>query len=379
MRDPIPCGVVRDSCRSPEVELRRLALPLRRPFRTAHGSVEVRELILVRVVVGGSEGWGECAALPEPGYSDEDVGSAWAALRDELVPALRAATGRPSPEAAVPAAARNRHPMAAAALEMALLDAELRAAGRSFAAYLGSTREWVEAGVALGRPGSVGELLDQVAEAVDEGYRRIKLKVHPGWDVEPVRAVRERFGDDLVLQVDANGAYGHGDAAHLSRLDPFALAMIEQPLPAPSLREHAELARRLKTPICLDESITSAAIAAEAVSSGAAAVINVKPGHMGGLREACRAHDQCVRLGAPAWVGGMLEAGLARAANTALASLDGFTLPGDLAPPDRYLAIDIAAPLERQGALVRVPQAPGIGATVVPSAVEAVTTEVVTA
>ncbi|HVL92080.1 MAG TPA: o-succinylbenzoate synthase [Acidimicrobiales bacterium] len=370
---------MRDSCRSPEVELRRLALPLRRPFRTAHGSVEVRELILVRVVVGGSEGWGECAALPEPGYSDEDVGSAWAALRDELVPALRAATGRPSPEAAVPAAARNRHPMAAAALEMALLDAELRAAGRSFAAYLGSTREWVEAGVALGRPGSVGELLDQVAEAVDEGYRRIKLKVHPGWDVEPVRAVRERFGDDLVLQVDANGAYGHGDAAHLSRLDPFALAMIEQPLPAPSLREHAELARRLKTPICLDESITSAAIAAEAVSSGAAAVINVKPGHMGGLREACRAHDQCVRLGAPAWVGGMLEAGLARAANTALASLDGFTLPGDLAPPDRYLAIDIAAPLERQGALVRVPQAPGIGATVVPSAVEAVTTEVVTA
>ncbi|MGH9154696.1 MAG: o-succinylbenzoate synthase [Acidimicrobiales bacterium] len=364
------------------VELRRLSLALRRPFLTAHGLMTVRDLLLVRVVTPDGEGWGECAALAERGYSDEDVDSAQAALRDELVPALRAAasaSGPPLPAATVGRlAGSGAHPMAAAALEMALLDAELRAAATSLADHLGGIRAWVEAGVALGIPASVAELVDRVGEALGEGYRRVKLKIRPGWDLDPVRAVRERFGDTVVLQVDANGAYRPGDTGHLTRLDPFGLAMIEQPLPAPSLDGHAALARVLTTPVCLDESITSAAVAAEAIVLGAAAVVNLKPGRMGGLLEARRAHDECRRAGVPVWCGGMLESGLGRAANLALASLAGFTLPGDLAPPERYLAVDIAAPLDRDGPWLRVPAGPGIGAVLIPEAVEATTVSVET-
>ncbi len=342
-----------------EVELRRIALPLRRPFRTAHGTMTTRELLLVRVVTEAGDGWGECAALDHSGYSGEDVATAHAALRDELVPALRAGAAAPSAAAVWHLPGRPAHPMAAAALEAALLDSELRAGGLSLAAHLGGTRSEVEAGVALGIPPALPELLDQVAAARAEGYRRVKLKVRPGWDVEPVAAIRDRFGDAVVLQVDANGAYSPADAGHLAELDRFDLAMIEQPLAAPSLTAHAALARAVRTPVCLDESITSAGVAAEAIALGAAAVINLKPGRMGGMLEAVRAHEACHRSGTPAWCGGMLESGLGRAANLALASLPGFTLPGDLTPPERYLAADITAPLPRRGAMMAVPTGPG--------------------
>lgn len=358
-----------------DVELHRVALPLRRPFRTAHGTVATRDLLLVRVVTDTGEGWGECAALGHPGYTDEDVGASHAALRDELVPALRA-TSPVSATAVWHLSGRGAHPMAAAALEAALLDGELRAEGVSLATRLGGTRAAVEAGVALGIASSLPELVDQVGEALTEGYRRVKLKVRPGWDVGPVAAVRERFGDTVVLQVDANGAYTPADAGRLAALDRFDLAMIEQPLPAPSLAEHAALARVLRTPICLDESITSARVAADAIALGAAAVMNLKPGRMGGILEAWRAHDVCFRAGTPVWCGGMLESGLGRAANLALASLPGFVLPGDLAPPDRYLAIDIVAPLLRDGPMLRVPTAPGLGGRPIPEALGAVTTSV---
>lgn len=358
------------------VELRRVALPLRQPFRTAHGTMATRDLLLVRVVTDVGEGWGECAALAERGYSHEDIDSAQSALRDQLVPALRAAVGSPSAASVGRLPGGPAHPMAAAALEMALLDAELRAVGISLAAHLGGERSEVEAGVALGMAGSAAELVDQVSEALGEGYRRVKLKVRPGWDVEPVRVVRERFGDAVVLQVDANGAYRLGDGSHLARLDEFELAMIEQPLAAPSLAEHAALARMLRTPVCLDESITSAVVAADAVAIGAAAVLNLKPGRMGGLFEAVRAHDECMRAGVAAWCGGMLESGLGRAANLALASLPGFTMAGDLSPPERYLAVDIAAPLHRRGPMLTVPTAPGIGAVLNLDAIEATTTSI---
>ncbi|MGH9165135.1 MAG: o-succinylbenzoate synthase, partial [Acidimicrobiales bacterium] len=288
-----------------QVELRRVSLGLRRPFRSAHGVIAYRDVLLVRVRTDGGEGWGECAAPAQVGYTDEDVDGAHVALRDLLAPRLLAAR---SPIAAADVEGRlagiTGFPMAKAALEMAVLDAELRSAGRSFAQFLGGTRSSVEAGVALGIAGSMGELLDAVAVARAEGYRRVKLKVEPGWDLGPVAAVRERFGDDLILQVDGNGSYSLSDAGHLAGLDSFGLAMIEQPLPAGDLAGHAALAARLRTPVCLDESVTSAAVAAQAIALSACSVVNVKPGRVGGYFEARRVHDVCQMAGVAVWCGG---------------------------------------------------------------------------
>ncbi len=356
------------------VELRRVRLPFLAPFRTSAGSTEGREVLLVRIDTTAGEGWGECAALGEPTYTAEYVAGAAGVLRDHLVPRLLAVGGEVGATAVAPALAAVRgHHMAKAALEMAVLDVELRAAGISLAQRLGATRDTVEAGVAVGIAPSIGALLDVVGGAVDDGYRRVKLKIEPGWDVEPVRAVRERFGD-LVLQVDANGAYRIGDAAQLALLDPFDLAMIEQPLPPDDLAGSAHLARRIATPICLDEPITSAEVAAGVLAMGAAAVINVKAGRVGGYLEAARVHDVCLAAGVPVWCGGMLETGYARAANLALAALPGFTLPGDLCPPSRYLAADVAAPLLAPGGRLQVPSQPGLGADLLAEAIEAHTT-----
>lgn len=363
------------------VELRRIRLPFRTPVRTATGTTAVRDVLLVRVDTTGGEGWGECAALAEPTYTSEYVDGAAAVLRTQLIPRLVAAAGGAVDSGAVGAALApvRGHRMAKAALEMAVLDAELRTGGVSLAGYLGATRHTVEAGVALGMAPSVGALLDDVARAMAEGYRRVKLKVGPGWDVEPVRAVRDRFGDDLVLQVDANGVYSLADAGHLARLDPFNLVLIEQPLAAEDLAGSAELARRITTPICLDESITSAATATAALAMGAGRVVNVKPGRVGGYLEARRVHDACLAAGAAAWCGGMWETGLARSANLALAALPGFTLPGDLSPPSRYLDGDIVAPLVARAGHLDVPDRPGIGADVRPDDLRAhtVSTELV--
>lgn len=334
----------------------------------------MRDVLLVRVATSEGEGWGECAALGEPTYTSEYVAGAAAVLRDHLVPRLAAAGPDVDAAGVGPALAPVRgHRMAKAALEMAVLDAELRAAGVALADRLGATRDTVEAGVAVGITSSVGALLDAVTAAVEEGYRRVKLKVGPGWDIEPVRAVRERVGADVVLQVDANGAYAVSDAAHLAGLDPFGLAMIEQPLAPDDLTGSAELARRIATPICLDESITSAGAAAAALAMGAAAVVNVKAGRVGGYLEARRVHDVCVAAGAAVWCGGMFETGLARSANLALAALPGFTLPGDLSPPSRYLDGDLVLPLEATGGRLDVPRRPGVGADVLPEALRVAT------
>lgn len=359
------------------VELRRVDLPFLAPIRTAAGSTAGREVLLVRIDTTEGEGWGECAALGEPTYTAEYVAGAAGMLRDHLVPRLLAAGGEVAGAAGVaPAlAAVKGHHMAKAALEMAVLDVELRAAGISLAQRLGATRAFVEAGVAVGIAPSIGALLDSVGAAVDEGYRRVKLKIEPEWDVEPVRAVRERFGD-LVLQVDANGVYRMGDAAHLALLDPFDLAMIEQPLPPDDLAGSAHLARRIATPICLDEPITSAQAAAGVLAMGAAAVINVKPGRVGGYLEAVRVHDVCLAAGVPVWCGGMFETGYARAANLALAALPGFTLPGDLCPPSRYLAADVAASLVAAGGHLLVPSQAGLGADLLAEALAEHTTAI---
>jgi O-succinylbenzoate synthase len=251
----------------------------------------------------------------------------------------------------------------------------LRRDGRSLAARLGAVRDRVASGVSVGIMASIPQLLAAVASYVEQGYARIKLKIEPGWDVEPVRAVRERFGDALLLQVDANTAYTLDDARHLARLDEFGLLLIEQPLPEEQILAHAKLARQLRTPVCLDESIVSAVVAAEAIEMGACAIVNIKPGRVGGYLESKRIHDVCVERGIPVWCGGMLETGIGRAANLALAALPGFTLPGDTSASDRYFRQDITPPfvLEADGTIA-VPQGPGIGVEVLRDVVDSLAT-----
>jgi O-succinylbenzoate synthase len=358
------------------LELRRVRLPLATPFRTSIGTQAERELLLVRVLAAESEGWGECAALPEPTYTAEYVDGAHHVIREHLAPRLLALDD-PGPVSVAPALAALRgHPMAKAALEMAVIDADLRTRGDRFRDLIGSVRERVEAGVAVGIVDSVPELLDIVDAYVEQGYRRVKLKVEPGWDVEPARAVRRQFGDDLLLQVDANGAYTLADAGHLALLDDLDLLLVEQPLPEDDLRGHAELARRLRTPICLDESIGSARSAADAIALGACSVVNVKPGRVGGYLEARRVHDVCVAAGVSVWCGGMLESGLARAANVALAALPGFTLPGDLSASSRWYPRDLTEPLVLEDGCLAVPDGPGFGVHVLPDVLEECTTAV---
>jgi O-succinylbenzoate synthase len=356
------------------VELRRIRMPLVSPFRTSFGTQTWRDILLVRAVSAEAEGWGECVAMSDPLYSSEYVDAAADVLRRFLVPALTASPSLDGNSVGSALSAFKGHRMAKAALEMAVLDAELRAAGRSLARELGATHDRVPCGVSVGIMNSIGELLDAVAGYLDAGYVRIKLKIEPGWDIEPVRAVRERFGDDVLLQVDANTAYTLADARQLARLDPFGLLLIEQPLDEEDIVGHAELAKLISTPVCLDESITSARVAAQAITLAACKIVNIKPGRVGGYLEARRIHDVCAAHGVPVWCGGMLETGLGRAANVALAALPGFTLPGDTSASDRYYQTDITAPFVLEAGHLRVPTAPGIGVEPIPDELEAVTT-----
>jgi O-succinylbenzoate synthase len=355
------------------VELRRLRLPLVAPFRTSFGTSTARDVLLVRVDTPDATGWGECVADAEPTYSAEYADGAQHVIREHLLPrltgpCLTAARIGPLLEPV------KGHPMAKAAVEAAVLDAELRAAGMSFGTYLGAVADRVPTGVSVGIHPSIPELLDAVQGYLAEGYLRIKLKIEPGWDVEPVRAVRERFGDDVLLQVDANTAYRLSDARHLARLDVFDLLLVEQPLPEDDVRGHAELAKLVRTPICLDESITSARAAADAIALGACAIVNIKAGRVGGYLEARRVHDVCAANGVPVWCGGMLETGLGRAANVALAALPNFVLPGDTSASRRYYRQDVTEPFELEDGHLAVPTGPGLGREPLPDALAEFTT-----
>jgi len=356
------------------IELRRVRMPLVAPFRTSFGTATERDVLLLRAVTDEAQGWGECVAMTDPLYSSEYVEAAADVLRRYLIPALGAA--RPADATAVAPALHKfkGHRMAKAALETAVLDAELRASGRSFARELGATRDRVACGVSVGIMDSIPELLDTVDGYLSQGYVRIKLKIEPGWDVAPVRAVRERFGDDMLLQVDANTAYTVGDAPLLAALDPFGLLLIEQPLDEEDILGHVELSRRVRTPICLDESIVSARAAADAIRLGACSIINIKPGRVGGYLESRRIHDVCVANGIPVWCGGMLETGIGRSANVALAALPGFTLPGDTSASDRYFRTDLTTPFVLEDGHLPVSAAPGIGVEPLPEILDEVTT-----
>jgi len=368
------------------IELHRIEVPLVRPFETSFGRETVREVLMVRVRTDAGDGWGECVAGRDPFYSSEYVDGAASVIERHLGPVLldRPRVHQPQPAsfdllprgASVPLAAAVApalafvagHRMAKGALEAAVLDAELRAQGRSMGEAFGAEREWVDCGVSVGIAPTLEELLDEVTGYLEEGYRRIKLKIRPGWDRVPVGAVRELMGPAGMLQVDANTAYTADDIPLLARLDDFDLLLIEQPFAEEDLATHARLAAECDTPVCLDESILGVSTAIDAIERGATTIINIKPGRMGGYLEALRVHDVCVELDVPAWCGGMLETGVGRAANVALAALPGFVLPGDTSASSRYYADDLTEPFvlgtgEHRGQL-RVPDAPGTGVTV---------------
>ena len=325
------------------VDLLHLTMALRHPFVTSFGSQHERDVVLVRVRADGVDGWGELVAGRDPAYSEETVASALTIMRDHL---LHRVIGRDITDPRQVATWWTRvrgNPMAKAAIEMAVWDAWSAATGRSLAALLGGTRTAVPAGVSVGIADSTGALLDRVAAFVEQGYARIKLKIAPATDVERVAAVRERFAD-VALMADANSAYTLADADHLAELDAYDLTMIEQPLAHDDIIDHATLATRVATPLCLDESIRSADDARRALQIGACRIINCKPGRLGGLTESLALHDWGVASGVPLWVGGMLESGIGRLQNIALASLPGFTLPGDTSASDRYWEADIIDP-----------------------------------
>ena len=350
------------------VELVHIALPLVTPFRTSFGTMTTKDTFLLRVVTDVAEGWSEFAADPEPLYCSEFVAGAEIVLRDFLV-SRAAALPRLTAAALAPAVAKVKgHELAKAALETAVLDAELRSYGMPLATYLGAVRDRVPAGVSVGIRDSLAELLDDVERYLAAGYLRIKLKIEPGWDLEPVRAVRARFGDALPLQVDANTAYTLADADHLRRLDDFGLLLIEEPLDEDNLYAHARLQQRIATPVCLDESLHSARDTASAIALDACRVVNVKPARVGGYLEARRVHDVAYAHGVPVWCGGMLETGIGRAPNLALAALPGFTLPGDTSASARYFAEDVTEPFVLADGHLPVPAAPGIGVAPLPEA-----------
>lgn len=354
-------------CRLDAVELWRVALPLVKPFRTSFGTQTTRDILLVRVVTDAGEGWGECVAGDDPLYLSEWVGGAHDVLREFLVPRLAAAPGRrvAAHHVGPLLSAVKGHQMAKGALELAVLDAELRAQGVSLAHHLGAVRDRVPSGVSVSIYDTIPQLLDTLDGYLADGYVRIKLKIEPGRDIEFVRAARDHLGDAMPLQVDANTAYTRNDTRHLRRLDEMGLVLIEQPLPEDDILGHAALARAIETPVCLDESITSARVAADAIALGACSIVNIKAGRVGGYLEARRVHDVAAAHGVPVWCGGMLETGIGRAANAALAALPNFTITGDISASTRFWARDIITePIQVVDGHVAVPTGPGLGVEV---------------
>jgi O-succinylbenzoate synthase len=346
------------------IELHRIAMPLVRPFETSFGRQTAREVLLVRVITDAGDGWGECVAMADPVYSSEYVDGCDAVIRGYLGPALLTARTVRAADVAGVFGFVIGHRMAKAAVEAAVLDAQLRAAGISFGEYFGAVRPEVDCGVSVGIAPDLDSLLEEVSGYVEAGYRRIKLKIKPGWDLEPVAAVRSLLGPDALLQVDANTAYTVADIDHLRRLDGFGLLLIEQPFVEEDIAAHVQLAKAIDTPVCLDESITDVRVAIDAIERDATSIVNIKAGRVGGYLEAIRIHDACRERDVAVWCGGMLETGIGRAANVALAALPGFTLPGDTSASDRYFAEDITESFVLVDGRLAVPSGPGTGVTV---------------
>jgi O-succinylbenzoate synthase len=357
-----PFEVSSDQIELESIEMQTVRLPLHEPFETSFGSIDSRLIFLVSVKAGGLTGWGEIVAAEEPRYSYETVGTAWHVIRDYLAPAMLLRPVADLSDLAARFARFRGHNMAKAGLELAYVDLVARTKERSLSQLIGGLRARVPVGVSLGIQPDLDQLLDRVERYLAAGYQRIKLKIKPGWDINVVREVRRRY-PDILLSVDANCAYTMADEKHLKALDSFDLLMIEQPLDHDDLIDHAKLQSKLTTPICLDESITGLARAKQALELGSCRIINIKIGRVGGYSQALAIHDLCYSNDVPVWCGGMLESGVGRAHNIALASLPGFSLPGDISASSRYFARDVIVPevnVDDDGT-VEVPQGPGLG------------------
>lgn len=366
------------SLRLARVVLREVRMPLRRPFRISSGVQEERRVLLLELEDReGAGAWSECVAQERPNYGPETVDTAWWALGEWLVPRLldRPLEGPDEASGLLSEGVRG-HRMAKAGLEMGCWALAAEKAGVSLSALLGGTREAVETGISLGIQPSPEALAERVAEAREAGYGRIKVKIRPGADRSYLAAARDVVGPDVPLMADANAAYAPADAERLAELDAFGLLMLEQPLEAGDLLRHADLQRRLETPICLDESLTSPERVEDMLRLDAGRIVNLKPGRVGGFGPSLRIHDLCRERGVPLWCGGMLESGVGRGHNVALASLPGFVLPGDLSASRRYWDEDVVDPewVVEGESRVRVPtERPGIGVSVRRDRIESLT------
>ena len=345
------------------IELREICLPLIHFFETSFGRTTQRRIVLVRVVgPHGAEGWGECTAGEGPFYSEEWTDTAWATLKDFLAPMVVGhEVGDASSINALMKKVRG-HRMAKAAIETACWDLESRRAGLPLWQHLGGVHAEIPCGVSIGIQESPEALLKKIERELADGYQRIKIKIKPGWDLDIVRRVRERF-PDIHLTADANSAYTLDDVSLFKALDDFNLMMIEQPLAHDDMFEHAELQNQIKTPICLDESVRTPEDAKHAIELGACRIINVKLGRVGGHSEAKRVEQVCRERRIPVWCGGMLESGIGRAHNIAMATLAGFTLPGDVSASARYWEEDVIEPpvTVAPDGTIKAPNKPGIG------------------
>ena len=356
------------------LELFLCRLPLVHFFETSFGRTYDRTFVLARMEGDGQEGWGEAVAEGHPYYSGETTETVWHLVTEFLAPLV---VGREfdHPREVFGAMKRVRtHNMAKALLEMTAWDLYAKIRGQSLASVLGGTRPRIASGVSIGIQDSFEQLLEKVAKERAAGYQRIKIKIKPGWDVEAVERIRAKFGE-IPLMVDANAAYKLGDGPHLAKLDPFDLMMIEQPLEYDDVMDHVALQQAIGTPICLDESIHTVRIARDAIAAKACRIINIKPGRVGGHQQSIELHDLCAANDIPVWHGGMLETGIGRAHNIALASLPNFRLPGDIAASKRYYVPDLIEPaidIDEEGTIA-VPTGPGIGVKVLRDRVEKAT------
>jgi len=354
------------------IELRRLQVPLKAPFETSFGRLISRDCILVAVFSEGLAGYAEAVAFHQPFYNEETTGTVWHMLEDFLIPQ---ALGRDLTDPWKVSdwfAGVRRNFMAISSMESALWDLYSKAMGVSLSSALGGTRTEIAVGVSIGIESSIDQVLDNVGHFREQGYQKIKVKIKPGFDIALIAAIRDKFGDGLALMADANSAYTLADLPVLRELDAFGLMMIEQPLAADDLIDHARLQREIATPICLDESIHSSEDVRKAVELGSCKIINIKIGRVGGLAKARAIHDLCAKHTLPVWCGGMLELGVGRAHNIALASLPNFSIAGDTSASNRSFAEDIVTPAVdfcRPGFLA-VPTGPGIGYEIEPRALE---------
>jgi len=361
-----------------KIELFLCRLPLVHFFETSFGRSYDRTFVLIRVTGAHEgtlhEGWGESVAEANPYYSSETTETVWHIIAGFIAP-LIIGTRFDHPREVYPALKRIRgHNMAKAGVEMAIWDLYAKSVGQPLSKVLGGTRDRIASGVSIGIQDSLDQLLEKVDRELAAGYQRIKIKIKPGWDIDAVERIRKKFGQ-IGLQVDANAAYTLDDADLLAKLDPYDLLLIEQPLDYDDVMDHATLQRRIKTPVCLDESIHTVRIARDAIDAKACKIINIKPGRVGGHQASIELHDLCAAHGIPVWHGGMLESGIGRAHNIHLASLPNFSLPGDIAASKRYYQPDLIEPaidIASDGT-IEVPAAPGIGVNIMRDRIEKAT------